>query len=145
MEKLIRRIASIILLAVAGIGVLAVLYAIVKGDEFAKTASCLDISLYIMYALLIIVLAILAFFVVLQISTSKKTAIKSLTILFAGAVIIAISYLISSSQLSDVAMKMEVSEMAYRWTGAGLIMVYILFIGVILTFIGSLLYTKFKK
>jgi TRAP-type C4-dicarboxylate transport system permease small subunit len=145
MEKLIRRIANIALLVVAGIAVFAVLYAIVKGDKFAETSQSLDISLYIMYALLVVVLAILTFFVVVQTISSKKTMIQSLVILGVGGIIILFSYLISSSELSDIAMKMEVSEAAYRWTGAGLIMMYILFVGVILAFIGSLLYTKFKK
>ena len=155
MDKLVKRIVNIVVLVLAVIGTVSGLYfALGVASKYPATAdllavgeksTSLAISFSIMYILFFAILAMVAFFVILQVFSSKKSLIRVL-ILLAGAAIIALfSYMIAPSDLSDVAMRVGVSESVYRWTGAGLNIMYIVFAGVILTFLGTLVYIKIKK
>ena len=60
-------------------------------------------------------------------------------------VIVLIAYLAASPELSEKALKLEVSESVYKWSGALLNMAYILLAGVIAAFFGTIIYSKLKK
>ncbi|MCL2131189.1 MAG: hypothetical protein FWH36_01850 [Lentimicrobiaceae bacterium] len=146
MDKLIRKIANISVAVLAVIAAGAGLYVAIKGKEFAKMhQGYLDVSLYITYILLIAILVVLVFFVIVQVFSGKKTMISALLLLAAGAAITLCSHFFASEKLSEVAMRVGVSESVYRWAGTGLIATYIVFGGVILAFLGSLIYIKIKK
>ena len=145
MEKLIKRIVNITTLTLAVIATLSGLYVATKGADAAKTSVNLDISFYITYIMLFVILAMLAFFVVSQVFASKKTMIRTLILLAFCAVITLFSYLVSSEVLSDTAMKLDISVNIYRWAGTALNISYIALTGVILAFLGTFIYTKIKK
>jgi hypothetical protein len=145
MDKLVRRIVNIAVIVLAVIATIAGLYVAIKGTDYAKESSTLDISFYISYILFFAILAMLVFFVVLQVLSSKKSIISTLVLLGIAAVITLISYALADNQLSDVALRIGVSESVYKWTGAGLNITYIVFFGVIAAFLGSAVYTKIKK
>ena len=145
MDKLVKRIVNITALTLAVIATLSGLYVATKGADVAKTSVNLDISFYITYIMLFVILAMLVFFVVMQVVSNKKTMITTLALLVVAAVITLFSYLIASSELSDVAVRIDVSEAMYRLSGTLLNIAYIVFIGVIAAFAGSFIYTKIKK
>jgi hypothetical protein len=146
MEKLIKRIVNAVVVVLAVIAAVAGLYVAFKGGNFAREhQGTLNISFYISYILFFAILAVLVFFVVLQVFSSRKTIISTLILLVGAVVITLFSYMLAGSELSDVALRVGVSEAVYKWTGTGLIVAYIVFIGVIAAFLGSLIYVKIKK
>jgi uncharacterized membrane protein len=147
MDKLIKRIVNIAVIVLAVVAAVAGLYIALKGGKFAKNnPTSLNISFYITYIMFFAILALLAFFVILQVFSSKKTMITTFILLAVGAVITLFSYYaLADAQLSDVALKVGVSETIYRWSSTGLYVSYIVFFGVIAAFLGSLIYINIKK
>ena len=146
MDKIIKRTINIIALTLAIIATVSGLYIALKGKEFAiEHQTGLNISFYITYILLFAILAMLVFFIIVQVFSSKKSMISTLILLAICAVITFFSYIAASDVLSDVAIKIDVSTGIYRWAGTALNISYIVFSGVILAFLGTFIYTKIKK
>ena len=139
MEKLIKRITNGILIALATIAVVAGLMVAFKGGKG------LDASLWIIYILLCVAILLIVFFAIAQILSSKKQIVSTLIMVGIFAVIVLVAYFIAPSELSEVAMRVGVSEGIYKWAGTALNIAYIAFFGVILAFIGSFVYLKIKK
>jgi len=147
MDKLIKRTVNITVLVLAVIAAVAGLYAALKGGKFLlENPMSINISFYITYILFFAILAMLVFFVVVQVFSNKKTMIATLALLVGAVVITLFSYFVlAGTELSEVAQRVDVSETVYRWAGTGLIVAYIVFFGVIAAFLGSWIYVKIKK
>ena len=142
MEKLIKKITNIALLALSAIALVAGLYVAIKGSE-ATTA--MDMSFYLTYILLFIGIIMIIAFAILQMVSNKKQLISTLVMIVAVVAIFFVCYLIAPSELSDVAQKVGVTEGTYKWIGGALLFAYITFIGVIVTFLGTFVYIKIKN
>ena len=146
MDKLIRKIINITVVALAVVATTAGLYIALKGNEFAvEHQTGLNISFYITYILFFAILAMIVFFVIVQVFSNKKSMVQTLILLAICVVITLFSYWIAPKELSDVAMRIGISENIYKWAGAGLNIVYLVFTGVIVAFLGTFIYTKIKK
>ncbi len=140
MDTLIKKITNIALIA---IGLLAaassITYLLVKANV------AMNLSFYILYAMLAAVIIVLLSFTIFRIFTDKAQIIKTAILLVAFAAIIIIGYIIAPSELSEIATRLEVSTFVFKWVGTAINVVYIIFLGVIAAFIGSLIYIKLKK
>lgn len=145
MEKSIKRITNSILIALTLIAVVAAIIIPFTGEESGSRDLTMNIGAIGMYILGIIAIVLIIVFAVAQIASSKKQLLKTLILLAGVAIIVLISYFIAPSDLSDVAIKIGVSESVYKWVGAGVNVAYVAFIGVVLAFIGSFIYIKIKK
>ena len=141
MDKLVKKISNGVLLVLTTIAVVAGLIVAFKDGS----SSGLDTSFSIIYALLCIAILLILFFAVTQMLSNKKQVIATLIMLAVCAVIILVSYLVSPSELSEVAIKVGVSEGIYKWVGTALNIAYIAFIGLICALIGSIVYIKIKN
>jgi len=148
MEKLIRKITNIGIIAIAGIAGLLAFYVVYKGADtstvVANAPRAMDATFYLMYLLIFIGIALILVFGVMQIISSKKQIITTLVI--AGVAILAflICYWVAPTELSDTAIRAGITENSYRWVGASLNLAYVMFAGLILTFLGMYIYTKIK-
>lgn len=143
MEKLIKRIANGAIIVLAAVAVIAGLIVAFKGGE---SPNGLDASFYVIYILICIAILLIGLFAVMQGISNKKQMLSTLILLAVCAVIVLVSYfLASSSQMSEVAIKVGVSESVYRWAGTALNIAYITFTGVVIAFVGSLVYVKMKN
>ncbi|NLJ82327.1 MAG: hypothetical protein GX330_04285 [Bacteroidales bacterium] len=140
MDTLIKKITNIALIA---IGLLAaassITYLLVKANV------AMNLSFYILYAMLAAVIIVLLSFTIFRIFTDKAQIIKTAILLVAFAAVIIIGYIIAPSELSEIATRLEVSTFVFKWVGTAINVVYIIFLGVIAAFIGSLIYIKLKK
>ena len=142
MEKLIKKITNIALLALSAIALVAGLYVGVKG---AEASAAMNLSFYLTYALLFIGIIMIIAFAVMQMASNKKQLISTLIMLVAAVAIFFVCYIIAPSELSDVAKRVGVTESVYKWIGGALLFAYITFIGVIVTFLGTYVYIKIKN
>lgn len=142
MEKMIRRITNIIIIALTAIAFVASLFVAFTSGE---SAMALNTAAIILYVMAIIAILMIIVFAVAQIASSKKQMIKTLIMLAIVVVIVLISYFAAPAELSEVAVRVGVSESAYKWIGAAVNVAYIAFIGVIVALLGSFIYIKIKK
>ena len=148
MEKLIRKITNIAVIALAGTtGLLGMLVVFTGGNlEVGKpTPISMDATFYLTYVMFFIGAALIIGFGLLQIISSKKQIIMTFALIVAAVVIFAVCYWIAPSELSEVAMKMGISEGEYKLVGAMLNFVYAMVIGLASTFVGMLVYSKIKN
>ena len=154
MEKLIKKITNGTVMALAAVAVVAGLMVAFSGikdpsdlllPKYSGTNTALGSSFSIIYILMCISIAAIVFFVIIQLLSTKKQMMNALVLLAVCAVIVLVSYFIAPRELSEVAMRIGVSEGIYKWIGAGLNIAYIAFGGVIIAFIGSLVYVKIKN
>ena len=150
MEKTIKRITNIIILALTAIAVIAaILIPFTTPTTMEAVSTSREMSLNVgaigMYILVIIALVLIAAFALFQVASNKKQLINMLILLAGVAVIVLISYFIASAEPSEVAVKVGVESGLYQWIGAGVNVTYFAFVGVILAWIGSFIYIKIKK
>lgn len=140
--KKLRSICNIILLVV---GVLAAIACLIfaMGDE-SKTGM-LSFSMSLLYVMIGAAIALILLFLIIQVLSDKKQLIRFGLLVAIAIVIVLIAYLAASPELSEKALKLEVSESVYKWSGALLNMAYILLAGVIAAFFGTIIYSKLKK
>ena len=144
MEKLIKRITNGAVMALAAVAVVAGLVVAFTYKE-GTSPKGLDVSFVVIYVLLCVSIAAIILFVIMQLLSNKKQLMSALVLLAVCAVIVLVSYFIAPRELSEVAVRIGVSEGIYKWIGAGLNIAYITFAGVIIAFIGSLVYVKIKN
>ena len=142
MEKLIKKIANGVVIALTAVAVVAGLFVAFKGGEAPKG---LDASFSVIYILTCLAVLLILFFAVMQMVSNKKQFVSALVLLAVCAVIVLVSYFLAPSNLSEVAMKVGVTENIYVWAGTILNIAYIVFGGVILAFLGSFIYVKIKN
>jgi len=149
MEKLIRKITNAVIIAIAGTAGLLGMYVVFKGADTVNLVAyapiAMDATFYLMYFLAIIGAALILGFGILQIISSKAQIIKTLVIAVVAVVVYWLCYLIAPAELSETAMKIGITEGAYKLVGAMLNFVYVMFLGVVFTFFGMYVYTKIKN
>lgn len=145
MDKIIKKIVTIGALILAAVAACASLYFVLFKDAAVESMGVLNITFYITYFMIILIIAAIIFFAIFQILSDKKQIVRTLVLLVIAVVIIIIAYFLASSELSDVAQRLEVNESAYKWVGTALNVTYITFLGVIASFLGSIIYVNIKR
>ena len=140
MDTLIKKITNIALIVVSIAATLAALIYNMLDNE-----SAMNWSFYILYAIIIAVVLVLVFFAIIEVFSSKKQILKTLLLLGIAAVVVIIAYIIAPSDLSDVAIRLEVTSSVYKWIGTSINVVYFVFLGVVAALLGSVIYLKIKK
>ena len=140
MDKLIKRIAniSVLIITIAAISA-SFIYL------FSEKEAALNWCFNILYLLVIIVIILLVLFAVIGIFSNKKQLFKTLLLLGCCVVLIVIGYFLAPSELSDIALRLEVAPIVYKWVGTAMNVIYLAFFGVILAFISSIIYVKIKN
>jgi hypothetical protein len=95
--------------------------------------------------MIILSIAAIIFFAIFQFLSDKKQITRTLLLLVIAIVIVLIAYFLAPTELSEVALRSEVNESAFRWVGTALNVTYITFFGVILAFLGSIVYVNIKN
>ena len=145
MEKLIKKSATIGVFILAAIAACASLYFVLFKDAAIESMGILNITFYITYLMIILSIAAIIFFAIFQILSDKKQITRTLLLLVIAIVIVLIAYFLAPTELSEVALRSEVNESAFRWVGTALNVTYITFFGVILAFLGSIVYVNIKN
>ncbi|MDY0014686.1 MAG: hypothetical protein RBS13_00580 [Bacteroidales bacterium] len=145
MEKLIKKSVTIGVFVLAAIAACASLYFVLFKDAAIESMGILNITFYITYLMIILSIAAIIFFAIFQILSDKKQMIRTLILLAIATTIVLIAYFIAPTELSDVALRLEVNESAFKWMGTALNVTYITFLGVILAFLGTIVYVNIKK
>ena len=137
MDKLIKKIAniSVLIITIAAISA-SFIYL------FSEKEAALNWCFNILYLLVILVVLLLVLFAVIGIFSNKKQLFKTLILLCFCAVLIVIGYFLAPSELSDIALRLEVAPAIYKWVGTAVNVTYFTFLGVILAFISSIIYVK---
>jgi hypothetical protein len=148
MEKLIRRITNIAVIALTGVTGVFGLYVMFNGDKFqvgGENPMAMDIAFYLMYLMFFIGVALILVFGLMQIISSKKLIIMAMALIVAAVAVFGVCYWLAPNELSEVAMRMGITEGAYKLVGAMLNFVYAMVIALGSTFLGMLVYTKIKN
>jgi RNA polymerase subunit RPABC4/transcription elongation factor Spt4 len=140
--KKIRMITNIVIITLSALGVVAGLMVVMTGgmSEIAK-----DMVLSVTSAMAAIAIILILAFTVIQLASNVKQLIKTLIGLAVVVAVFLLCYVIAPTEMSDIAIKIGISESLYRWVGAMLYFGYIIFAGVIIALIGSLVYVKIKN
>lgn len=145
MNKLINKTISIGIAILAAIAGMASLYFVIIKDANTEAMGSLNLTFVITYVMIILAIASIILFAVFQIVSDKKKLIRTLIMLVIAAAIVLVAYFIAPSELSDIALRLEVGPTAYKWVGTALNVTYFTFLGVILAFISSIIYVKIKN
>ncbi|MBO4281873.1 MAG: hypothetical protein J5873_01585 [Bacteroidales bacterium] len=140
--KKIRTVCNIALLVM---GVLAAAACLIFAMGDSKNQGPLNFSMTMLYILIGVAIALILFFLILQVISDKKQLVRFGLLLGIALVVVLIAYFAASPELSEKAIKLEVSKTVFKWSGALINMAYILLAGVILSFFGTLLFAKLKK
>jgi hypothetical protein len=144
MEKT-KKLRMICNIAVLVIGVLAALACLVFAMGDGSKMGALNFSMTMLYLLIGTAIALILFFLILQVIADKKQLIRFGLLLLIAVIVVLFAYLTASSQLSEKAAALEISKVVFKWSGALINMAYILLGGVIAAFFGTIIYTKLKK
>lgn len=104
-----------------------------------------DIGLYISYGLLAIATAVSIIFPLIYSAQNPKESIKSFIGIAALLVLLALCYVFASDTISFSGVEeLQLSSGQIKWSGAGLIMFYLLAIGAVITAVVSEIVSAFK-
>jgi len=127
--KKIAKIASVVIMAIAAIyGALLIFNggAYKSATPEALSGSVLDSALIITYVIFAIAVISALIFPIIRMVSSPKNAIKGLLGMVVIFVVCWVSYLLSSNEFTPQQLeKLQTTESASIWTGAGLILTYI--------------------
>lgn len=144
MEKT-KKLRLICNIAILVLGLLAALSCFIFAMGSQENQSSLNFSMTIMYILIGLAIALILFFMITQVLSDKKRLISFGLLLVVAIIVILVAYFSASSELSDVATRLDVSKGIFKWSGALLNMAYIMLGGVIVAFFGTLIYAKLKN
>lgn len=144
MEKT-KKLRLICNIAILVLGLLAALSCFIFAMGSQENQSPLNFSMTIMYILIGLAIALILFFMITQVLSDKKRLISFGLLLVVAIIVILVAYFSASSELSDVATRLDVSKGIFKWSGALLNMAYIMLGGVIVAFFGTLIYAKLKN
>ncbi|MBO4737929.1 MAG: hypothetical protein J5606_00030 [Bacteroidales bacterium] len=160
MEKLIRKIGNIYVIAIAVIAIVFAFLAVFNingagsvaelqaaGNTTALTALNVMYSLLV-YALIGVSLLLIIAFLIMQVASNKKQAISTLILLGICAVVVLVAYLLAPKEITEmdeVALRVGISNGLFVWVSTLMNIIWIVFIGVIAAIIGSLVYVKIIK
>ena len=114
-------------------------------SDFQTGAVQLNVAIYGFYIIFFITVGLLAFFAIFHLVKNFKSSIGVLLGIALLIVVTIIGYFISTDQLTDVAIKLQISPNEMKWVGAGIILFYFIFFGAIAAVIGSLIMNFVKK
>ena len=140
--KKLRTICNIALLVV---GVLAALACLIFAMGDKSNTGALSFSMTLLYIMIGIAIALILFFLIMQVISDRKKMIRFGLLLLIAVGVVLVAYLAASSQLTEKAIKLEISQGVFKWSGALINMAYILLGGVIVAFFGTIIYSKLKK
>ena len=140
--KKLRTICNIALLVV---GVLAAVACLIFAMGDGKNQGPLNFSMTMLYVLIGVAIALILVFLILQVIADKKQLVRFGLLLLIAVGVVLIAYLTASSQLSEKAALLEISQSVFKWSGALINMAYILLGGVVAAFFGTIIYTKLKN
>lgn len=140
MDKLIKKSANIAVLIIAFASSLAALIYNINDSE-----TTLNWCFYIVYFMVITVFVLLLLFSGIEIFSEKKRIVKTSILFVLCAVIVLLAYFIAPSDISEVGLRLNVSQSVYKWVGAGINVAYISFFGVVATLIGFMIFVKIKN
>jgi len=144
MDKLIKKIAYLTVIVFTVIAIAFSLILMFTGSPKVLIFS-LNLSLYFTYFMCLVAIVLIFFLVFGQIASNKKQLIRTLLLGLGVVAIFLVCYWGASSTVSEIGLRIGVSETAYKWVGAMLNFTYITFLGVILAFVGTLIYVKIKN
>lgn len=113
--------------------------------SFGSQASLINVVVYIIYALFIAALVMLLAFVVYHLFTNSNTSKVALFGILGLIVIVIVCYFISPAELSQSAIKEQLTPNAFKWIGSAVLTTYILVIAVILSIVGTAIAGVIKK
>ena len=144
MEKT-RKLRTVCNIALLVVGLLAAASCLIfaKGDK--GNTGPLSFSMTLLYILIGVAIALILCFLIMQVASDRKKMVRFGLLLLIAVGVVLIAYLTASSQLSEKAVKLEISQSIFKWSGALINMAYILLGGVIVAFFGTIIYSKLKK
>jgi len=143
MKNKIMVIAILVIAVIASISTF--IYPLVLDDSNpAKSEIFINISVYITYFFFFVSLILLIGFAIWVLSTHLKESKNTLIGIGILVLILLISYLISSSEVSEVAKRLETSAGTSKLIGGGLVATYIFMFGCILAAVWSTISKQFK-
>ena len=145
MEQMIKKTIIGILFALMAVAVLAAIIIPFAEEGSAWMKISLNVGVISVYILAILAIGTIVAFAIKNIAVNKKQLLRTLAIFSAALVIVFVSYVFASSELSETAAKKGINPNLYKWIGAAVNMTYVTFFGVIVAGVGSFIYTKFKK
>ena len=113
--------------------------------SFSKGSTILNIAIIFVYIIVFLTIGLLLFFSIMNIAGNFKESYKGLLGLVALVVIFLIGYAISSPELTDSAIKMQVTGQQLKWMGGGMFTFYVVFFGAILAIVGTIIMNAVKK
>lgn len=115
----------------------------VKG--YSSQTTYLNSALLMFYIIFFSTIALLVFFFIYHMTKNFKSSIGGI-LGFAAIILVAIiGYFISSGELTEKAMLLQISSSTMKWIGSGLIVFYVLFFGTFLLIAGTMLMNTIKK
>jgi len=147
MEKLIRKITNSIIIAIAGGAGLCGLYVVFACGDIRRgdpTPLSMDMAFFLTYVLIFTGAALVLVFGIMQIVASKRRIIGTLIIAVIAVLTFLICYWVAPTEMSEVAIRMDMTESTYKWVGASLNLAYVMVAALVLTFIGMQIYIKIK-
>ncbi len=147
MERLLKKVTNIAVICMAALALVAA-FGMLFVDEKANPGNFsifLDISFYLTYAMIFIVMLAMVGFTIFQISSDKKQIVNTLILTGIAVVVILVAFVLAPTELSEVAQRVGITEGVYKWAGVLMNMAYIVFGGVIVAMLGTFVYIKLKK
>lgn len=115
----------------------------VKG--YSTQTNYIDYALYFAYIVFFITIGFLLFFFVYHMAKNFKSSVGGLLGFALILVVAIIGYFVSSGELTEKAMELQVTSSQMKWIGSGLIIFYVIFFGTILMIVGSMIMNLVKK
>jgi len=138
------KIITILLAVITVLASLSIVFFAAKYDSTTKYDTYLSLSMYAVYAVMAIAFICLFGFAVWSIAANFKDSKESLIGVGVVAVVMLISYLISSPSSSAIEVKFAVSTQLSKVIGGGAIAAYIFGMGAIAAAIWSSISNKLK-
>jgi len=118
---------------------------IVDIKAFTTQSIYINYAIYFSYIIFFLTLGLLVIFFIYQIIKNFKSSIGGILGIAAILVIAIIGYFVSSGELTEKAIELEVTSSQMQWIGSGLIVFYVLFFGTLLMIVGSMIMNTIKK
>jgi hypothetical protein len=118
---------------------------IVDIKDFTTQSIYINYAIYFSYIVFFLTLALLVVFFIYQMVKNFKSSIGGILGIVAILIIAIIGYFVSSGELTEKAIELEVSSSQMQWIGSGLIVFYVLFFGTLLMIVGSMIMNTIKK
>lgn len=113
--------------------------------SYSTQTKYINSALYLFYIIFFITIGLLLFFFIYHMTKNFKSSVGGLLGFAAIIVVAIIGYFVSSGELTEKAIDLQISSSTMKWIGSGLIVFYVLFFGTILMILGTMLMNTIKK